>query len=222
MQAVGRCCCVVRDNITTYIYTNEDVFADLKKAYWTQEELVIRARAAQEGYEMNINDAIKQVRMNKSKLSKRRLTVNGVRRVARENVVEWFEDDGGFSIDTYNNVETMDDEWEYESTVVIPDRSSELENITLPLLEFVRLTEKMFPSWSNSETSIARFMQQLDPDKLYNTRELKECCLHNSIRLGDIVYDESGKSNKYGSIMEKKSGGFMMYEELVMCYKKYF
>jgi hypothetical protein len=218
MQAVGRCCCVVRDNIPTYIYVNEDVFIDLRKAYWTQEELVIRARAVQDGFDIDITEAIKQVRMNKSKLSKRRLTVTGAKRVADENIVESFEDDGGFSIETYNDVNTMDDEWEYTPRLIAPDRS----NITIPIEEFNRLTGKMFGIWSKNETSIARFMQQLDPDKMYTSRDLKESCLHNSIRLCDIVADESGKSNKYGSIMEKKSGGFMMYKELVESYKNFF
>jgi hypothetical protein len=222
MQAIGRVCCVVRDNIPTYIYTNEDVFTDLRKAYWTQEELVIRARAIQEGNSMDLVEAIKKIRMNKSKLSKRRLTVTGVKKIAQENTVEWFEDDGGFNLqETYNNVENVPgDEWEHYTGDVIPVR--EVNELIMEHKEYDRLTTKMFPQWANNSTNISGFMQQLDPNKLYTTAELKEHCLHNSIRMIDIVMDKSGKSNKYGSIMQKTNGGYKLYPELINHYNKFF
>jgi hypothetical protein len=224
MQAIGRACCVVRDNIPTYIYTNEEVFVDLRKAYWTQEELVIRARATQSGENIDISEALNKVRMNKSKLSKRRLTVTGKRNIAPENIVEWFEDDGGFKFeDTYNDVSVCDDgEWEYTSGDVIPDRQHELETLSMDPVEYQRLVGKMFPIWAKSETSISTFMQQLDPHKIYTTAELKEHCLHNSVRMGDVVFDVSGKSNKYGSIMQKVKGGYRLYCDLVKCYEANF
>ena len=65
-------------------------------------------------------------------------------------------------------------------------------------------------------------MQQLDPHKIYTTAELKEHCLHNSVRMGDVVFDVSGKSNKYGSIMQKVKGGYRLYCDLVKCYEANF
>ena len=222
MQAVGRVCCVVRDNIPTHIYLNEEVFFDLRKAYWTQEELVIRARNIQEGNaDMDIGEAIRQVRMNKTKLSKRRLTVSGVRRIDPEKTVEWFEDDGGFDVvGTYNANESDDTEWEGATRSVVPTQN--IEDLEMDPAEFERLTKKMFPQWSKGETNISTFMANLDPGKLYTTAELKEHCLHNSIRMSDVVLDTSGKSNKYGSVMKKTMGGYQMYNELVSSYENWF
>ena len=222
MQAIGRVCCVVRDNIPTYVYLNEEVFFDLRKAYWTQEELVIRARAIQgDDHDIDIGEAIRQVRMNKSKLSKRRLTISGARRIPVENTVEWFEDDGGFDTSNIYNTQTISDDWEYKATTeVIP--KIDVSEITMDPKEYERLTKKMFPSWSQSDTNISTFMSNIDPNKLYTTAELKEQCLHNSIRLVDVVIDTTGKSNKYGSIMKRVKGGYKMYEELVSVYEKYF
>jgi hypothetical protein len=222
MQAIGRVCCVVRDNIPTHIYLNEEVFFDLRKAYWTQEELVIRARAIQgEASDMDIGEAIRQVRMNKSKLSKRRLTISGLKRVPVENMVEWFENDGGFDMNTTYNNESIPDVWEYKATREVVPRT-EVTELSMDPVEFERLTTKMFPLWSKSGTNISSFMSNIDPNKLYTTAELKEHCLHNSIRISDIIVDVTGKSHKYGNIMKRVSGGYKMYEELVGIYEKFF
>ena len=225
MQAIGRVCCVCRDNIPTYIYTTEDVFSDIRKAYWTQEELVARSRKIQGELSISISEAMNQIQMNTSKLSKRRLTVSGVRRLPKENVVPWFEDDGGFDIEgVYNQQdvhdEVDDEEWEFESKPVVTVNG--LPKLEMSPEEFLRLTQKMFPVWSTSDTMISNFMHKVDPDKIYTSAEITEHCLHEGIRLNDVVPDKSGKSNKYGSIFRCVKGGYKMYDELVNDYKKYF
>jgi hypothetical protein len=217
MQAIGRVCCICRDNIPTYIYTNEDVFSDIRKAYWTQEELVARSRKIQGELSVSISDAMNQVQMNISKLSKRRLTVSGAKRIPKDNVVPWFEDDGGFQIEDVYNTGDVCDEWEFK-----PNPSREFMALETGLEEFERLTQKMFPLWSTSDSMISSFMHKVDPDKTYTTSEIKEHCLHEGIRLNDVVSDASGRSHKYGSIFRREKGGYKMYAELVTDYKKYF
>ena len=227
MQAIGRVCCICRDNIPTYIYTTEDVFSDIRKAYWTQEELVARSRKIQGELPISISEAMNQIQLNATKLSKRRLTVSGVRRIPKENIVPWFEDDGGFRIDGVYNTEEIherseseSDEWEFESKPVIDVK--ELPKLEISPEEFIRLTQKMFPLWSTSDTMISNFMHKVDPDKIYTSAEITEHCLHEGIRLNDVVPDKSGKSNKYGSIFKCVKGGYKMYGELVTDYKKFF
>ncbi len=106
IQGAGRVCCIVRDNMSTYVYTNKEVFSDIRKAYWTQEELISRARQIQndagDDTEMCLCDAIDKIVMRRDKLSKRSLTLQEVKRLPKSNIV--MGNDNGFSMkDTYNN-----------------------------------------------------------------------------------------------------------------------
>ena len=201
MQTIGRVCCIVRDNIPTYIYTNENVFSDICKSFWTQEELVIRARKLQR---INSNlvfvDALNTVKMNTSKLCKRNLTINTAKRLKKENVVNG--DDNGFDLtDVYNIVKQV--------------------SINIDAVEFTRLTTKMFILWAkDTSTRISHFMYELDPDKSYSRAEIDELCLHCNVRLGDVIIDKTGKSNKYGSIIEEIGMGICrLYPDLIASYK---
>jgi hypothetical protein len=219
MQCAGRVCCVVRDNIPTYIYSNDEALMDLRKAYWTQEELVIRARKLQDGDDINIGEAMHQIKMNNTKLSKRRLTVNGAKRLKDVNVLEWYQDDEGFKIeDTYEKHAEIDSGWDIVPKSINVQNSDE-EIINMSLEEWTRLTTKMFVTWSQDSSNISGFMASLDPDKIYTKSEMKELCLHNNIRMGDVVIDKSGKSNKYGSIISCTSRKYVLYPELVNSYK---
>lgn len=210
MQAVGRVCCVCRDNIQTCIYSTDDVFEDIKKSYWTQEELVSRTRG-------DMTD----VKMNSSKLSKRKLTVAGVRRIAKENRVPWFEDDGGFDIETYQSsvADKFRHLWDVKSA---PRSPTNVADIEMRLSEYDRLVNKMFPLWAKTDSMISSFMYQIDPDKVYTKDEIRESCNHYSIRLTDVM-DNKGTSNKYGSIFKKeRKDQYRMYPELIEYYKANF
>lgn len=215
MQAVGRACCICRDNIQTCIYSTEEVFEDIKKSYWTQEELVARTR----GTSTNMNE----IQMNSSKLSKRRLTVSGVKRISKDLQVPWFEDDGGFDMSTYGDyVEDMcREKWGLsisKGTFQRPHGGS----IEMDKAEYDRLVNKMFPVWAKSDSMISSFMHQIDPDKVYTKLEIQESCTFYGVRMTDIMYSK-GKSNKYGSIFEKvKKDRYRMYPDLVESYKANF
>ena len=212
MQAVGRVCCVCRDNIPTYLYTTDDVFEDVRKSYWTQEELVART---------NKHDIrMGEVTMNTSKLSKRKLTSTGVKRIAKEHTVPWFEDDGGFDpLTTYHAAQpSTDSEWDLGPR---PDSNPKIVRPTeMDVSEFDRLVNKMFPLWAKQDaTMISGFMHQIDPDKVYTQAEIKESCTHYSIRLTDVM-NHTGPSHTYGSIFKKvNEDQYVMYPELIESYK---
>jgi hypothetical protein len=216
MQCAGRVCCIVRDNIPTHIYSTDDALVDLRKAYWTQEELVIRAKKLQEGDDINIGDAMHQIKMTNTKLSKRSITINGAKRLRTTNIIDSDEYDGGFEIeDTYDRPPLVDHGWGILSSSI----KVREEIVNMSNEEWTRLTKKMFPAWSGDSSNIAGFMESLDPDKFYTKSEMKELCLHNGIRLGDVMIDKTGKSNKYGSIIIRLSGKYILYPELVESYK---
>ena len=219
MQCVGRVCCVVRDNIPTHIYANDEVLMDLRKAYWTQEELVIRARQLQEGNDIKIGEAMNQVKMKNVKLSKRRLTINGVKGLHPENILEWFQEDDGFEIDdTYEKQMDVDDGWDLKSTSIMAQHAT-TDVINMSMEEWTRLTTKMFAIWAKDSSNIAGFMNNLDPEKTYMKSEMNELCVHNNVRMGDVIDDNTGKSNKYGGIIRRLSGKYELHPELVTSFK---
>jgi hypothetical protein len=138
--------------------------------------------------------------MNTSKLCKRNLTINTAKRLKKENVVNG--DDNGFDLtDVYNIVKQV--------------------SINIDAVEFTRLTTKMFILWAkDTSTRISHFMYELDPDKSYSRAEIDELCLHCNVRLGDVIIDKTGKSNKYGSIIEEIGMGICrLYPDLIASYK---
>ena len=153
--------------------------------------------------------------MNKDKLCKRPLTVNGIKRLKSENVVG-YNDDGYDFYQVYQNY-YVDQTWEANKKV----KYDEIEHDGLPEDQFKRLVN-LFEKWSSGSTKISVFMQGLDPDKIYKKHEMMEHCLLNSIRITDITPDKSGKSNKYGNIIRVNGYDYFLNPCLVNSYKQFF
>ena len=223
IQSIGRLCCVVRDDIQTCLYANDDVFADLRKAYWTQEELIARAKEVQDQSEnpgeTRIGDVMKKLKMTKTKLSKRPLTVSNAKRLCSEQVVDG--DDGGFDIDETYEKEVEDKsafQWQYE----VPADFDE-EDAGMSKGEFFRLTTRMFPAWAVDDSRIALFMQDIDPNKLYTKTEMTEVCMNNRIKLSDVTDDPTRGWNKHGKLIQIVKGKkYRLYPVLVDAYEKSF
>lgn len=126
MQITGRVCCIVRDNIPTYVYTTRKTFRDIRKAYWAQEELIARARGSREAGS-SFRDAILAVKMQKNKLSKRPLTLSELRRLPAENLVQDDSDQpGAFRYSAvYEVPDTVTEEWDNSAA---PEDDSERQN----------------------------------------------------------------------------------------------
>jgi len=201
MQTVGRLCCVCVDDIQTEIYTRPDVFADLTKAYWTQEELITRARENQSIRGTSLESSLKDVQMNFMKLSKRRLTGQSVKRLDPSNIVT--SGDGGFDLSCYNEtIETFEEEGDMSKK------------------EFDRLTIKRFPVWATGDSHVSKFMSDLDPNKSYSLSDFKELCLHSNVRVLDLVGGVKG--NKYGSVIERVGSTYRLHPALVDSYLLHF
>lgn len=235
IQGAGRVCCIVRDNMSTYVYTNKEVFSDIRKAYWTQEELISRARQIQndagDDTEMCLCDAIDKIVMRRDKLSKRSLTLQEVKRLPKSNIV--MGNDNGFSMkDTYNNYVQDDGREVWESSFEV-DFTPEVNEDDLPdelsIYEFKRLTEKMFITWSKpyTETKIARFMRELDPEKVFTAEEFKAYCDEHQILINLVTNIRVGKKEHghgFGTIIRKNKEDvtYQLYPELVDSFNHYF
>jgi len=88
--------------------------------------------------------------------------------------------------------------------------------------EFDRLTKRMFPRWARSDTKIARFMQGLDPNKIYTKTELNEYALSVGITNIGQLTDINIGSNGFGTIMKFLHNGYKLYPELIPTFKHYF
>jgi hypothetical protein len=133
--------------------------------------------------------------------------------------------DGGKNINEYEHKvieeitsETTDDEKSFEK--------NDIDEIGME--EYTRLTEKMFPKWSNKDDSkISNFMRNLDPDKEYTENEIKEVCNNNGIKILSQLTKEcksNGKTHSqgFGKILKNKNNKYMLYICLISEFKKYF
>ena len=89
--------------------------------------------------------------------------------------------------------------------------------------EFKRLVG-MFAKWSNDDTKIARFMQNLDPLKIYTRNELKTYAL--SVGIKEIIHltkNIVGKTNGYGMIIKRNNDDtYRLHPCLVEEFNKHF
>lgn len=94
------------------------------------------------------------------------------------------------------------------------DTSSDRE---IPREEFIRLTTRMFPKWSKGDSKIARFMQGLDPTKVYSKREI----LSHGLSVNDVTCSSNDMHHGNGQIMKKVKTGYKLYKELLPYIEKY-
>ena len=92
----------------------------------------------------------------------------------------------------------------------------------VPQVEFVRLTTKMFPKWKTQDTKIARFMQNLDPKKIYSETEMRQYAKEKGMKNIGQVQSINVGTNGFGTIMKKSGTTFQLYPELVPAFEKYF
>lgn len=93
-------------------------------------------------------------------------------------------------------------------------------------VEFERLTKKMFPKWSKElDSKISNFMKELDPNKNYSEKELKELLepYFGSDNINKFLEYNIGKSRGFGKILYKtRIHTYHLHLCLVESYNKYF
>ena len=81
----------------------------------------------------------------------------------------------------------------------------------------------MFSKWSNGTSQIARFMQQLDPLKIYTQKEMKDLCEENSItNMSHLTVFKREHSKGYGILLQKKNNTYRLHPCLTVEFNKYF
>lgn len=220
-----------QDSIPLELYTLPATYADILKAFYKQEEIVLKTTSS-DGI---ISEQMADMTLHKEKFSKRRVLKDGIFPVKKGNATE--------------------DEWSssvYHGTEFAPSALYEAYGEQLPqpgetchlgdqlnviveedeetdgneLDEMRRLERKMIPSWSKriGESKIATWMDELDPERIYSRSDMIEMCKKHEIPLQHLVvakYEKSG-SRGYGKILYIRQGMYQLQPYLIDAHKKYF
>ena len=236
MQIAGRVCGVFLIGTTQCIYASIADLETIKKAYFSQEELLNNTsrkygkmiEAIVGGRMVNIwkrndvpiplntgmDELLNKIKMSYWKLTVPRKTPTGrssqtIKRLTMRDVLkpEMVDDDGRDSKDEYN----------FENAQIVEEKC--IDNGE----EFVRL-HTMFRQWSTRETKISKFMQHLDPRKTYSKDEMTSLCEEHGIdnKSHLTVKGRGLGSNGYGKIMEKINDTYRLYPQLIEEFEKYF
>jgi hypothetical protein len=230
-----------KDSIPLQLFTTSATYADILKAYYKQEEILVKTVAqytnTSEPGEPDtlISDQLQEMTLSKDKFSKRRVMKNGVFPVKKgsngPNQDEW-------SSSVYTGMEFAPKEMfeAYGESVptgpcVLGERikvvvENEEEEKVNELDELKRLERKMFPSWSKriGESKIATWMDELAPERIYSRSEMVDLCKQHDIPLQHVVvakYEKSG-SRGYGKILYVQKGMYQLHPYLVEAHNKYF
>lgn len=155
MQCAGRLCCVIFDNLPTIIYTPLETYEDIRKAYWTQEELLARARKQQANSGFTLKVAMLGIKMAKAKLclAKRSLTQEALKAIPVANKVrDDSGEEGAFDMaETYNALPEMSrmEKEEIRTTMGRDDvsqQSTDEEFIVRNFTGIVRIVPEQLPN----------------------------------------------------------------------------
>jgi hypothetical protein len=235
LQLFGRLSGLYQDNVPLRVITTQSAFDDLYKAYTLQEELITRARETlsksisgmldDDEAPKTMGKAILELPISKTKVPSSKRPIMKKNKV-RLNTVKG--DDGGWSMDEYKSrmapiflgVKAKVAEKEKAKEGQVP--------VTMDLVEFQRLTKKMFPKWAKTESKIANFMKHLEPTKIYTETEIRELCAETGIRLlKQLLTAPNSESTKthsagFGCIIKKVDNTYQLYPELVAKFVEHF
>ena len=240
-QSAGRLCGLNMYKSHLRLHTPMFVATALWKGLNFTNEAINRAIASPlldaAGEEKSFADSIKSIPMlvQKMPVGKRALT-NKVKVNKRDfNLVS--KNDGGESLESYK-FELVEEHVAKVPKVAKVDKvppkvdkhvaTPVVESVAkeLPEDEFNRLTTQMFPKWAKADTKIARFMQNLDPRKVYTEKEIKKLCddvgFSKSNSLEPLTKNQSGISQGFGMILKKINNNYQLYTELVSSFEKCF
>ena len=221
IQSVGRLCGRNKGKSHLHLHTTKKVATALWNGVHFTNEAINRAIASPlmnlAGEEMSFGDSIKSVPMLKKKMPVGRNLTNKVN-VLKRDFNQVSKDDGGESLDSYKYKFV-------EEQVDKPVATPEVESVAkeLPEKEFIRLTTEMFPKWAKVDTKIARFMQNLDPRKVYNKQEMSALLSKYEKKIDFLTRPNSDDNKRYyGQILQQTQDGYKLYESLKPAFKKYF
>ena len=235
-----RLCGIYDDEIPLKLYTTKKTIAELRKAYLRQEEIICALKSREDAVE-NTRTIMESMALDKDKFSRRSTTKDEKAEVKMTKV----DVDGGWDVDAYKMTKEDDGtcvpkalppasfyeaygqeapseayrkayEEEHEDEEVDDDNVDEKKDI-----EYVI---HMFKKWSSDGTKIARFMQDLDPEKVYTKDEIQEIDPDwmKSNYTHFFQRKTANGSKGYGKILEETRDGVRLRPCLVEAFKSNF
>lgn len=222
IQSAGRLCGTNKGLSHLHLHTTHKVAKALFDGFNFTDEVLLRAMMSPL-IEDNTTfaDSILKVKMNKMKMpTGRNLTSKVKLNKSKFNLVS--DNDDGRDLSSYIYKKVID-----QAIQVARERIQREEQLALtreiPETEYYRLTQTIFPKWSQSETKIALFMKGLDPNKIYSKIEMRD--FSKSVGVNQIIQltkNTIGTSHGYGMILKKVDNTYMLYPELREAFNKYF
>jgi hypothetical protein len=214
-------------HIPMNLYCEEKVWHSIIKAYYIQEDI--------EKHTTNIDiknpdlngksfpEIMEIVKFNPEKVPKIRL---GKSKGTKPKIAKNGDKEFGDDIETFrkkiSTIVEVDDKYKNKNGKSVDKEYEESYN-EVGKEEFVRLTTRMFPKWSKSNTKISTFMQNLDPKKIYAEQEIKELCNDYGIQhLHQLTRHKIACSNGFGTILRKYNNKYNLHICLIDSYNLHF
>ena len=221
IQSCGRLCGRNKGKSHLYLHCTKLVADALYKGFFFTNEIIERAiknPLIHENEEVSFSKSIKEVSMNNQKFPKgRNITCKIIIKKKDFNLVK--NVDNGYNLEAYkytNEDEECDEEQNQDISDEIKSSLKEIGNE-----EFKRLIS-MFKKWSLGSSKISIFMQNLNPDKVYNEDELKDLCENNVKRIALVTTKNFINGSGWGKILQKKENNYKLHPCLIEEFKKYF
>ena len=222
IQSVGRLCGLNRGKAPNLVlHSTLKVSEALYNGFNFTNELISRAIASplmENGEELDFKDSLFSVPMNNKKFPKGRNVTSKIK-VAKSKFNLTKKEDGGITLNKYKyelyNKENKEIEKKNE------DEFTESIN-QIGETEYNRLNI-IFAKWSKDEsTKISRFMQNLDPVKIYTEKEIKYLCKESQVILSELQVYKRNNASGYGIILQKNDSSYRLHPCLVKEFNKYF
>ena len=238
-----RLCGVYNDDIPLRLYTTKKTISELRKAYLRQEEIICALKShecdeSDDSVVENTRTLMASMALSKAKFGRRNITKDEKADVKIKMVDG--DEDGGWDVDVYKMAKTKDglcvpkalpppsfyeaygrqapseaeyDEYEEEHEEEEVDEKKDIEHVI-----------QMFKKWSSDRTKIARFMQDLDPDKVYTKNEMNDYLEEKDMKnnYSNLKTRYTKNSNGYGKILEETRDGVRLRLCLVEAFKSNF
>jgi len=167
-----------------------------------------------------IRDVVRNMKFNVKKRTRSKMCRD------QTHVEVYIEEEDSVPMSKYQKELDKIEESGYEKVTKRPRHEdiNKRSQITMDVAAHKRLTEKMFPKWAkDSSSKIARFMEQLEPTKVYTKFEIMKVINESGVnRLKLLMTEKINDAGAYGLLIKEDKGKYMLYPELVDAYKMYF
>lgn len=225
IQAAGRLCGRNKNgSITLILHSTAKVIKNLYKGSKLLEELISRS------IEMNIanrplSQIIPTIPINKQKIPVgNHKLVSEKAKLLKTKLAYTKENDEGWTLDEYSHKTFA--QYQAEQAAIMrrinpdlaPEPEEELDEY--PEQEYSRLS-KLFKKWFENDCAMARFIRELNPDKIYSKPEISALCNIHDKRL--VLFTGKNRVRDYYIIYANQNlGQYKLHPALRTLYAEYF